>query len=320
PGPVIPVHRYVLVNALVLGARRRVAVIDTAAERPPPGALLLLRRDALSKDRLAPFELVATGTHDALVQILPYRSPPPVHGHGTLHLVACHIWPRREEPLRLVHRTIPRIVDGDRDEVANRQRVDDAHSPATLACNRGPVNVQTPPHFDRGKRQQHAEHVTVESRERPDLHEDRFAHDTCGTPSGNAPGRVRAVAVRGLRQFELEPLGEENEAVEKTPRQRNVVVHRQHPSETRNGALGEQGIEVTELPAPPADAEGYLDLVARASQLGERPLHEHATVRTNRAEDQDATRGRRPARRPRQAQLLERGEPPEVFDGIAEGG
>ncbi len=71
PGPVIPVHRYVLVNALVLGARRRVAVIDTAAERPPPGALLLLRRDALSKDRLAPFELVATGTHDALVQILP---------------------------------------------------------------------------------------------------------------------------------------------------------------------------------------------------------------------------------------------------------
>lgn len=71
PGPVIPVHRYVLENALVLAARRRVTVIDTAAGRPPPGALLLLHRDRLSQHHLAPFELIATGTHDALVQILP---------------------------------------------------------------------------------------------------------------------------------------------------------------------------------------------------------------------------------------------------------
>ena len=71
--------------------------------------------------------------------------------------------------------------------------------------------------------------------------------------TSDAPGRMRAGAMRGLGEVELKTLGEEQQAVEEAARQYHVVVEDEQPvvvqwALARGRSDGEQAVDVLELP------------------------------------------------------------------------
>ncbi len=80
--------------------------------------------------------------------------------------------------------------------------------------------------------------------------------------------------MRGLRQLELEPLGEEDEGVKKAARQRHIVVDHQQPVVSLGWMLFEQGVEVFEFAEGAGHRAFEINLVARAIQLRSRGRQE----------------------------------------------
>ena len=89
--------------------------------------------------------------------------------------------------------------------------------------------------------------------------------DAAGAAARDAPGGVRAAAVRRLGEPQLEALGEEQERVEEAARQRDVVVEHEQPVAAVERVRGEQRVEVLELAARRRRRlVRDLDVVARA--------------------------------------------------------
>src|SRR5438445_13330778 len=102
--------------------------------------------------------------------------------------------------------------------------------------------------------------------------------------------------MRRLGQLQVEPLAEEQEAVEKAARQLDVVVDDEQPVAIAGAAPLKQPIEVLELSPPARGGAAKLDLVSACEQLGARPAAQATPLGALHREDQHAPAGRLAAR------------------------
>ena len=92
--------------------------------------------------------------------------------------------------------------------------------------------------------------------------------DEASRPSArDSPRGMGAIPVRGLREPQFEPLGQEDERVEEASGQRHVVVDHQQPVVSLGRLPLEQRVEVFELPPAAGHCPFEMDLVAGAAQL-----------------------------------------------------
>ena len=125
-----------------------------------------------------------------------------------------------------------------------------------LAGERRPVHIQAPAHAHGGKGQQQGEGVMSESGHGADLDKARLVCHAARFAPRNGPGSVRIEPVRGLSELQSEALAQEQEAVEKAPRQRDgsvqvafaVFFALANVHEGVSAAVGQAGAHLVDVP------------------------------------------------------------------------
>ena len=228
----------------------------------------------------------------------PETSPAPVRDQRQLRLAGGHVGTRGDEGLALGGGPLPRVVVGDRDQVPDRQRVDDADPPArsraiAAQCTSSPQPISTG-----GNGRSRAKVSRWKAVSRTDLHELRLAQHAAPPPPRHAPRRVRPRAVCGLgdrrskrstrkRKRSRNPRGRttsSSTASSQSTRARSTVRERR-----RSGCRTCRGRRPT--------AERDLDVVARAPELCERRLDGRLPFRPHRRAEASTRAGHGRARR-----------------------